>query len=289
LDYYGKTLATCSSDRTIKLFAPGEGGYQLIETLRGHEGPVWQVAWAHPRFGNLLASGGYDGRIIVWKEFYQQGPDGNITSQWQRAKEFEKTHAASVNTVAWAPHEHGLMLACASSDGKVSVHSCGEDGVWHSSLFQAHGIGVNGVSWAPAHVGKKLVTGGCDNLVKVWRYVLFFRLTPDREDNSSWKEEASLAGHTDWVRDVAWAPSIGQGANIIASCSQDRTVLIWYQGAQGTWQKKPLQEAPFGDTVWRISWSGVGGLLSVACGDGNISIWKENLEGVWECVTQDVQ
>jgi len=175
LDYYGKTLATCSSDRTIKLFTPGDGGYQLVDTLRGHEGPVWQVAWAHPRFGNLLASGGYDGRIIVWKEFYHQGPDGNVSSQWQRAKEFEKTHAASVNSVAWAPHEHGLMLACASSDGKVSVHSCGEDGVWHSSLFQAHGIGVNGVSWAPAHVGKKLVTGGCDNLIKVWRFASFMQ------------------------------------------------------------------------------------------------------------------
>lgn len=26
-----------------------------------------------------------------------------------------------VNSVAWAPHELGAMLACASSDGKISV------------------------------------------------------------------------------------------------------------------------------------------------------------------------
>ena len=25
-------------------------------TLTGHEGPVWQVSWAHPKFGALLAS-----------------------------------------------------------------------------------------------------------------------------------------------------------------------------------------------------------------------------------------
>ena len=26
-----------------------------------------------------------------------------------------------VNTVAWAPYEYGLMLACGSSDGSISV------------------------------------------------------------------------------------------------------------------------------------------------------------------------
>lgn len=37
--------------------------------VRGsHDGPVWQVAWAHPTFGNLLASGSYDRKVIVWKE-----------------------------------------------------------------------------------------------------------------------------------------------------------------------------------------------------------------------------
>lgn len=31
-----------------------------------------------------------------------------------------------------------------------------------------------------------------------------------------------LNGHTDWVRDVAWAPNIGMPGNYIASCSQVR-------------------------------------------------------------------
>ena len=33
-----------------------------------HEGPVWQVAWAHPKYGSLLASCGYDRKVIIWKE-----------------------------------------------------------------------------------------------------------------------------------------------------------------------------------------------------------------------------
>jgi protein transport protein SEC13 len=78
LDYYGKRLATCSSDRTVKVFdLAGEQRTHLAD-LRGHEGPVWQVCWAHPRYGSLLASASFDHRVIVWKE----GPDG----QWAQVR-----------------------------------------------------------------------------------------------------------------------------------------------------------------------------------------------------------
>ena len=33
-------------------------------------------------------------------------------------------------------------------------------------------------------------------------------------------EEQKLDAHRDWVRDVAWAPSVGLQRSIIASCSQ---------------------------------------------------------------------
>lgn len=150
-----------------------------------HEGPVWQVAWAHPKFGALLASCSYDGRVIVWKE---------TASGWIRAKE-HKGHDSSVNSVAWAPHEFGLCLACASSDGKVSVLTYRvEEAVWQVDEWSAHQIGCNAVSWCPsarpaslisalggagAAAGasappslatKRLATGGCNNLVKIWRY-----------------------------------------------------------------------------------------------------------------------
>ena len=70
LDYYGKRLATCSSDRTIKIYDVFDGGERSqTADLTGHSGPVWQVVWAHPMFGNILASCSYDRQIFVWKEF----------------------------------------------------------------------------------------------------------------------------------------------------------------------------------------------------------------------------
>jgi protein transport protein SEC13 len=96
MDYYGKRLATASSDRTIKIFEVNGDKQTQIAHLRGyyitvvqqllhacdggnnslmhvthchsHDGPVWAVAWSHPKWGPLLASCGYDGRVLLWKE-----------------------------------------------------------------------------------------------------------------------------------------------------------------------------------------------------------------------------
>ena len=43
MDYYGTRLATCSSDRSIKIFEVKEGTQTKVADLKGHEGPVWQV------------------------------------------------------------------------------------------------------------------------------------------------------------------------------------------------------------------------------------------------------
>jgi protein transport protein SEC13 len=286
LDYYSRRLATASSDRTIKIFDIDGEQQTLVETLSGHGGPVWQVAWAHPKFGNILASASYDGRVFIWKE--QHG-------SWSKIKE-HSVHTASVNSIAWAPHELGPILACASSDGKVSITSFKDDGTWESTVLDnAHIIGTNAVTWAPstlpgslvqasgggASSQKRFASAGCDNLIKIWSW---------KEDAKLWKEDDTLTGHDDWVRDIAWAPNIGLPKSYIASCSQDKTVVIWTQDIPNAqWAKKLLRKEKFPDVVWRVSWSLSGNILAVSCGDNKITLWKENLKGEWECVSELVE
>lgn len=165
--------------------------------------------------------------------------------------------------------------------------------------FPAHGLGVNSVSWAPSTAPgslvsstaspttpslpppaaqRRFVTGGCDNVLKIWAY--------DPPSQSYKQEGEPLTGHTDWVRDVAWSPTVLQ-KSYIASASQDRTVRIWTSDAtaannsQGQWASKVLN---FDATVWRVSWSLSGNVLAVSGGDNKVSLWKENLRGEWECV-----
>jgi len=70
LDYYGRRAATASSDCKIRIFdATGEESTgSLLAELEGHGGPVWRVAWAHPKYGTILASCSFDNTAIVWKE-----------------------------------------------------------------------------------------------------------------------------------------------------------------------------------------------------------------------------
>ncbi|CAO1617867.1 unnamed protein product [Parajaminaea phylloscopi] len=334
LDYYGKRLATCSSDRTVKVFdvvdgsAAGQG-----TTLRGHEGPVWQVSWAHPKFGPILASSSYDGKVIIWKDSGANGASSNAqlgaygqnqgygagsygnAGGWAKIKE-HALHSASVNSIAWAPHELGSVLACASSDGNVSVLTFNDDGSWSVDVVAAHPLGCNAVSWAPASVPGSLITAqgqqaapgadkdaatngagsqsvkrfasaGCDNIVKIWEY---------SDSLGRWTEVEQLQGHSDWVRDVAFAPNIGLPRSYLATCSQDKTVLVWTQdGLNSPWTKTALNPsagaptgtpAKFADTVWRVSWSVSGNVLAVSCGDGKVTLWKENLKGAWECCSE---
>lgn len=248
----------------------------MIESLKGHDGAVWQVSWAHPKFGIIIASASYDGKVLIWRE---------ENGKWKSILE-HTAHKASVNSVEWAPHEYGALLLCGSSDGKASIFEVKEDGQTDFVEFSAHEAGVNSVSWAPINTTKattssgesveplkRFVTGGSDNLVKVWGY-----------DSATGKTtvEASLEGHSDWVRDVAWSPSV-LFKSYIASASLDKTVIIWTQDSnQGTWKKQYLTKEAFPEVTWKVSWSLSGNILAVSSADNKITLWKENLNGDWE-------
>lgn len=281
VDYYGLRLATCSSDNSVKIFDIKNGGQTLAADLRAHGGPVWQVAWAHPRYGNILASCSYDRKVIIWKE---------AGGEWTKSYEYNN-HDSSVNSVAWAPSDYGLVLACGSSDGSISVLTCFiEFGNWdYKKISNAHTIGCNAVSWCPSTIPepafdqrtnkgsfgtKRLATGGCDNSVKIWK-----------EDGDRWVEECRLEAHSDWVRDVAWAPNVGLPRSQIASCSQDRRVIIWSSDDLTNWTSTILHT--FDDVIWNVSWSLTGNILAVSGGDNKVSLWRENNEGQWTVISED--
>jgi len=257
----------------------GDTTTQLAE-LAGHEGPVWAVAWAHPSFGTLLASASFDNRVILWREDGRGG--------WARSHD-APPHGASVNAVAFAPHELGLSLAAASSDGCLSVLTSPDGGLsWgRETVDGAHAGGALAVAWAPAPPAAALATSrpspapearlasaGCDGAVRLWR----------RGEGGWVADGAPLAAHGDWVRDVAWAPPLSSPASTIASAGQDGRVYVWTEAAPGAgWAPTLIHD--FGAPVWRVSWSLAGGVLAVSDGRGDVTLWRESVDGAWEQVT----
>lgn len=210
--------------------------------------------------------------VIVHKEQPQ-----NV---WTKLFE-NRVHESSVNSISWAPHEMGLILACASSDGNVSILEYRDD-QWMSSSFQNDSLGCNSVSWAPySALGsimedgssvRRIVTGSCDNSVRIWAYNMQL---------NKWQEESrQTSPHKDWVRDVAWAPNTAMPYNIIASCSEDRSVYIWKQiEKNGMWTSILMNT--FDAPVWRVSWSVTGNVLAVSTGDHKVTLWKQSVTEEW--------
>lgn len=262
----------------MKVYNVSGSAYEHSATLVGHEGPVWQVSWAHPKFGVILASCSFDGSVLIHRE--------TRPHEWAELYAARGLHESSVNGLAFSPHEYGLMLASASSDGKVAVLSHQPDNTWTVDYIRDNALGVNAVSWAPygAYYDNsnpvveppRIVTGGCDN--RIHFYI-------KSETTGEWEEETSAplgndVGHTDWVRDVSWAPPILPNVNIVASCSEDKTVVIWTQnGKDSIWKSTLLNK--FDAPVWRVSWSVTGHMLAVSSGDNDVTLWKSGLDGKW--------
>eukprot|EP00828_Plagiopyla_frontata_P046941 TRINITY_DN8533_c0_g1_i4.p3 TRINITY_DN8533_c0_g1~~TRINITY_DN8533_c0_g1_i4.p3 ORF type:complete len:171 (-),score=34.30 TRINITY_DN8533_c0_g1_i4:67-579(-) len=154
-------------------------------------------------------------------------------------------------------------------------------------------MGVNAISWAPLtnledfsteqvntdyKFNCRFATASCDNTVKIWRY---------NQQTKEFQQIKQFCEHSEWVRDVAWNPSIGATFDIVASCSEDQTVIIRKldrKTADIISQKILKFEGP----VWHVSWSLQGNMLAVSFASNNsdnvCNVYSENPQGDWDLV-----
>uniref|UniRef100_A0A8C9GMB9 Protein SEC13 homolog n=1 Tax=Piliocolobus tephrosceles TaxID=591936 RepID=A0A8C9GMB9_9PRIM len=279
LDYYSRKLATCSSDNTVKIFDVSLSREPIcITELKDHSSAVWKVCWSHPKYGSLLASCSYDKNIIIYKE---------VSINKYEMIYINNEHKSSVNYIEWSPYEYGLHLGCASSDGSLSIISYifnkniqhEGDGYWIKHSVKGHLNGATCLSWEKPfnyilnnnkHIKDnssdttstfKLVSGGYDSQVIVWAY-----------DNNI-KEFHKLfqmndKPHTAAIKDVSWRPNINNSTNLIASCSDDKQVIIWKEEiSNNKWVNE--QVIKLEDKINKLSWSPNGTILAVASGQMN--------------------
>lgn len=140
-------LATASLDHSIRVTClnPSTNTWDLNPLeWKAHDAPVLKLAWAHPEFGVILASGGVDGVVKLWAQQDVRpstssfssvtptptgtngggGPGGGAsTKRWvQRAALTDAR--GTCRDVAFSPPEFGLKLAAISSDSHLRVWEC---------------------------------------------------------------------------------------------------------------------------------------------------------------------
>jgi nucleoporin SEH1 len=97
-----------------------DGEWRCTASWKAHYGPVWRVSWAHPEFGQLLASASSDHNVLVWEE--QEGVDdrGRVVSRWHRRAQLGDARG-SVNDVRFAPRHLGLKVVSRRHGGLAAL------------------------------------------------------------------------------------------------------------------------------------------------------------------------
>ncbi|XP_064031567.1 probable cytosolic iron-sulfur protein assembly protein CIAO1 [Pogoniulus pusillus] len=127
-DGSGERLASCSDDRTVRIwrrYQPGnEEGvvcngtdptWKCICNLSGyHSRTIYDVAWCH--LTGALATACGDDAIRVFEEAPSCAPQQPTFSL---AAHVPRAHSQDVNCVAWHPKEPGLLASC-SDDGDIA-------------------------------------------------------------------------------------------------------------------------------------------------------------------------
>jgi nucleoporin SEH1 len=110
-------MATSSSDQKIKVWDLEQGTWKLKYDWKGQNGSIWKVQWAHPEFGQVLATCSFDHTCCIWEE----PPQEAHKMEWvSKATLVDSTQ--SVADIKFAPRHLGLKLATCSLDGHVRIY-----------------------------------------------------------------------------------------------------------------------------------------------------------------------
>ena len=192
--------------------------------------------------GKMLAHTGENQIITIWKQ------DENGKWNFFKALNDEDNQVWSV---AYSPDSKTIVSG--GEDGKLKIWSV--DSSKCISTLTGHKECIRSVAYHPN--GKIIASGSEDNTAKVWELV-----------DNEYECRQSLAGHTNWVRAVAFSSEDGK---YLATASEDNTVRLWkfVDNKYECW--KILAEHT--NWVWSVAFNPDGKYLASGSADGTIRVW----------------
>ncbi|XP_071529011.1 nucleoporin SEH1-like [Panulirus ornatus] len=95
-----------------------DGEWVCTAFWKTHCGSVWKVTWAHPEFGQIIATCSFDRTAAIWEESVSDLGHGIHRTWIKRAGLVDSR--TSVMDIKFAPKIQGLQLATCSAGGVVS-------------------------------------------------------------------------------------------------------------------------------------------------------------------------
>lgn len=259
-DHYGRRIATCGADRSVKIWELDEQGeWTSSSEWIAHMSSVTSISWAHPEFGPLLASSGSDGFCTIWEERAEGNHSSTSTNTGISATAGTASSNSSTNgihanstlvesttrwrdtatltdarkglsSVKFAPRHLRLQLATASADGIVRIYEAVDvmnlsQWLLKSSITvekdKSSDLGVTCLDWCSGRFEPPtLVVGGSSGNVNIYR---------SSDASRSWNLYMKLDGHIHprkGVLDVSWSPDVGRSFHLISSCGRDGKLRV---------------------------------------------------------------
>ncbi|KAG2467305.1 nucleoporin SEH1 isoform X1 [Polypterus senegalus] len=295
-DFHGRRMATCSSDQSVKVWDKGENGeWHCTASWKTHSGSVWRVTWAHPEFGQVLASCSFDRTAAVWEEIVGESNDKQRgQSHWIKRTTLVDSRT-SVTDVKFAPKHMGLMLTTCSADGVVRIYEAPDVmnlSQWSLQHEISCKLSCSCISWNPsssrAH-SPMLAVGSDDNNPNLVGKVHIYEYN---ENTRKYAKAETLSMVTDPVHDVAFAPNLGRSFHVLAVATKDVCIFNLVplrkepSSTSGPTKFDIQTVAQFehhNSQVWRVSWNITSTLLASSGDDGCVRLWKANYMGNWKC------
>jgi WD40 repeat protein len=203
----------------VQIFERSEAGeWRLVGKCSGHNAAVLRLSWAHPQFGQVLASCSLDSSVCIWEE--RESVDdfgGTKVADWAK-RAILTNFADGVHDVEFAPRHCGLELAAGSADGAVRIFGVDEGldlDVWmmRHQFEPLGGSAVTAISWNPSRFdAPTLVVGGESPDLSVWALAKAVK---------RWVRLCVLPAECMLVTDVAWAPDAGRSYHLVASACRN--------------------------------------------------------------------
>ncbi|XP_076818513.1 chromatin assembly factor 1 subunit B-like isoform X2 [Clavelina lepadiformis] len=159
-------LATAGLDGNVRIWKVVKDDVMFLSNLSRHDKAVNVVRFSH--VGNILASAGDDGSIILWRlSDKEEAPnifedeDGRNIEIWNASK-IMRGHIEDINDLSWSYND--LFIATGSVDHSVILWDT-EKGQ-KLAIFSDSKHFVNGVAWDP--LGKYVAALSCDRSLRIY-------------------------------------------------------------------------------------------------------------------------
>lgn len=302
-DFYGKQLATCSSDQHIKVFDldATTNEWLLNESWKAHDASIVKLSWASPEFGRVLASVSYDKTVRLWEEDLDEARGSG--RRWKKLSVLSEA-SGPLYDVAFAPSHLGLRLAAIGSDGVLRIYDALEPADLRSWTVTSE-ISVLNVAPA-AHLQSDFALAWCPSRFSPEKLVvcaLDQGFIYNRDPSGKLVQAATLPDHSGLIRSVAWAPSMGRYHQLLATGCKDGNVRFFKLTERLSSRPKDVdlvdENSPNVDIhielvgqhddhhgeVWSVSWNLTGTILSSSGDDGKVRLWKASYNNEFQCLS----